>query len=321
MPNPQIVAINAPLSDALLSRIAREAEPARVLGPEQLKQDRALLRQAEVLFTHAINPERLREAGQLRWIQTAGAGVEWLLTPEIIARQALTITNASGVHADQIAEHVFALLLALVRRLPLALAQQREQRWDSAPFVRDVPLLAGATLGILGVGAIGERVAELGAAFRMRVLGLRRGRAPVPHVERMYPPESLHELLRESDYVVNALPLTAATRKLIGAAELQSMRRNAVLINIGRGGTQDTDALVAALSEGRIAGAGLDVTDPEPLPPEHPLWRSDRVIITPHFSGGRPGYFEHVTDIFLDNLRRYRAGEALRNVVDRAAGY
>ncbi|HKP61968.1 MAG TPA: D-2-hydroxyacid dehydrogenase [Polyangiales bacterium] len=321
MPNPQVVAINAPLSDALLSRIAHEAEPARVLRPEQLKQDRTLLRQAEVLFTHAINPERLREAGQLRWIQTAGAGVEWLLTPEIVARQALTITNASGVHADQIAEHVFALLLALIRRLPLALAQQREQRWDSAPFVRDVPLLAGSTLGILGVGAIGERVAELGAAFHMRVLGLRRASTPVPHVERMYPPESLHELLRESDYVVNALPLTAATRKLISAAELQSMRSNAVLINIGRGGTQDTDALVAALSEGRIAGAGLDVTDPEPLPPEHPLWHSDRVIITPHFSGGRPGYFEHVTDIFLDNLRRYRAGETLRNVVDRAAGY
>jgi D-2-hydroxyacid dehydrogenase (NADP+) len=321
MPNPEVIAIHAPLPDALLARITRDAEPARVFGPAQLKADRALLSQAEVLFTHAINPERLNEAGKLRWIQTAGAGVEWLLVPEIVARHGLTITNASGVHGDQIAEHVFALMLALARRLPLALAQQREQRWDSAPFIRDVPLLAGATLGILGVGAIGERVAELGAAFRMRVIGLRRGTEPVPHVERMYGPEQLRELLGEAHYVVNALPLTAATRGLIGAAELENMRRDAVLINIGRGGTVQTDALLAALQAGRIAGAGLDVTDPEPLPPEHPLWRSERVIITPHFSGGRPGYFEHVADIFLDNLRRYRAGEALRNVVDRAAGY
>jgi len=321
MPNPEVIAVHAPLSDALLARIVREAEPARVLAPAQLKQDRALLHQAEVLFTHAINPERLSEVAGLRWIQTTGAGVEWLLTPEIVARHGLTITNASGVHGDQIAEHVFALMLALARRLPLALAQQREQRWDSAPFLREVPLLAGATLSILGVGAIGRRVAELGAAFRMRVIGLRRGSEPVPHIERMYGPESLHELLGEAHYVVNALPLTAATRGLIGPAELRSMRRDAVLINIGRGGTLQTDALLAALREGTIAGAGLDVTDPEPLPPEHPLWLSERVIITPHFSGGRPGYFEHVTEIFLDNLRRYRSGEALRNVVDRAAGY
>jgi D-2-hydroxyacid dehydrogenase (NADP+) len=321
MPNPDVIAIHVPLEAALLARITREAEGAQVLGPAELKADRTLLNQAEVLFTHAINPERLREAGKLRWIQTAGAGVEWLLTPEILARQGLTITNASGVHGEQIAEHVFALMLALARRLPLALAQQREQRWDSAPFLREVPLLAGATLGILGVGAIGARVAELGAAFRMRVIGLRRGSEPVPHVERMYGPDSLHALLREAHYVVNALPLTAATRGLIGPAELQNMRRDAVLINIGRGGTVQTDALLAALQAGTIAGAGLDVTDPEPLPAEHPLWRSERVIITPHFSGGRPGYLEHVADIFLDNLRRYRAGEALRNVVDRAAGY
>ncbi|HKU43722.1 MAG TPA: NAD(P)-dependent oxidoreductase, partial [Polyangiales bacterium] len=247
MPVPELIAVHAPLSDHQVERIAREAAPARVLGPTQLKADRTLLAGAEVLFTNAIKPERLRDAAKLRWIQTAGAGVEWLLTPEIVARPELTITNASGVHGDQIAEHVFALMLALARRLPLALQLQHEQRWDSAPFLANTPLLAGATLGILGVGAIGLRVAELGAAFRMRVIGTRRGAAPAPHVERMYGPEGLGHVLRESHYVVNALPLTAATRGLIGAPELAAMRGDAVLINIGRGGTVQTDALLAAL--------------------------------------------------------------------------
>src|SRR5262245_2274105 len=192
MPQPKLIAVHAPLSDTQVERIAREAAPVPVLGPVQLKADRTLLAGAEVLLTNAIKPDRLREAAGLRWIQTAGAGVEWLLTPEIVQRPELTITNASGVHGDQIAEHVFALMLALARRLPLALQFQREQRWDSAPFLANTRLLAGATLGILGVGAIGLRVAELGAAFRMRVIGTRRGAAPAPHVERMYGPEGLH---------------------------------------------------------------------------------------------------------------------------------
>jgi D-2-hydroxyacid dehydrogenase (NADP+) len=321
MPRPETILVRAPISPELLEKIVQQAHGARVFGPAEHKERKDAWRDAEVVFTHHLQPERLSEAPKLRWIQTMGAGVEWLLTPEVVARSELVITNASGVHADPIAEHVFSLMLALARRLPEVLALQRESRWDTSRFLQDVPTLAGATLGILGVGAIGLRIAAIGAAFGMRVIGMRRGAEPAAHVERMYAPSQLQTLLSESHYVVDALPLTPATRGLLGPAEFAAMRSDAVLINIGRGGSVQTDALVEALRARRIAGAGLDVTDPEPLPPEHPLWKMENVIITPHYSGGRPGYTEHVTNIFLENLRRYIAGEALTNLVDKRAGY
>lgn len=321
MPNPSTIVVNAEFPDALVERIRQAAPHATVLSPSQLAKQPEAWRDVEVLLTHHVSPERLAGASKLRWIQTIGAGVEWLLTPEIIARKDLLISNASGVHPGQIAEHSFMLMLALTRRLPRVLLQQREQRWDAEPFRQSIPTLAGATLGILGVGAIGSRLAELGAAFGMRVLGLRRNPQPAPHVERMYGPDELHQLLSECRYVVNALPLTAATRGLIGSEALAVLPRGAVLINIGRGPTFDSEALVEALQNERLGGAGLDVTDPEPLPAQHPLWRFENVIITPHYSGGRPGYMDSVTDIFLENLRRFGAGEPLQNVVDVNAGY
>ena len=321
MSRPATILIQLDLPDSLIAEIRRAAPGARLITRAEAKQEPELWRTVEVMLTHKFKLERLNDAPALRWIQTQGAGVEWLLTPEVRARKELTVTNASGVHAEPIAEHVFGLMLALSRRLPEVLALQRERRWDTAPFLKDVPTLAGATLGILGVGAIGLHVAQLGAAFGMRVLGLRRGGEPAPHVERMFGPSELHALLRESHYVVNALPATDATRGLIGPAELAAMRADAILINIGRGTTVQTDALVSALRERRIRGAGLDVTDPEPLPSEHPLWTVPNVIITPHFSGGRPDYYQRAVAIFTDNLRRYAAGEALRNVVDVHEGY
>jgi phosphoglycerate dehydrogenase-like enzyme len=321
MSRPATILVQLDLPDSLLSEIRRAAPAARLITRTEIKQQPQAWRTVEVMLTHKFKLERLNDAPALRWIQTQGAGVEWLLTAEVRARGDLIITNASGVHADPIAEHVFGLMLALTRRLPEVLALQREQRWDAAPFLKDVPTLAGATLGILGVGAIGLHVAQLAAAFGMRVLGMRRSGEPAPNVERMYEPSELHALLRESHYVVNALPATDATRGLIGAAELAAMRSDAILVNIGRGTTVQTDALVSALRERRIRGAGLDVTDPEPLPPEHPLWKLPNVIITPHFSGGRPDYHERAVAIFTDNLRRYAAGEALRNVVDVHEGY
>lgn len=321
MPRPRTILVQAPLSEAQLARVKNAAGDATVLGPAQVKDDPSAWREGDVLFTHHFKPERLREASKLRWIQTLGAGVEWLLGPGVSERTDLTITNASGVHAEPIAEHVFALMLALTRRLPEVLAYQREARWETAKFITGIPTLSGATLGILGVGAIGRHIAKIGEAFGMRVIGMRRGGQPVPHVARVYTPEQLHELLAEAHYVVNALPLTNDTRGLIGAAELSAMRRDAVLINIGRGGSVRTDALVAALNEHRIGGAGLDVTDPEPLPSDHPLWKCDNVIITPHFSGGRPDYVDQVTAIFLRNLAKYIADEPLENVVDPKVGY
>jgi len=318
---PSSILINADFPAPLVARIRQAAPEARVLSRSELAGQPAAWQSAEILLTHQVPKERLAEATQLRWIQTLGAGVDWLLSSEFSAPAGLTITNASGVHPEQIAEHSFLLMLALTRRLPLVLAQQRERRWDAAPFRQTITTLAGSTLGILGVGAIGLRIAQLGAAFGMRVLGLRRGAEPAPHVDRMYGPDELPALLREAQYIVNALPLTAATRGLIGPAELALLRRDAVLINIGRGPTIQTDALLQALRDGRIAGAGLDVTDPEPLPPEHALWSLPNVIITPHYSGGRPDYMERVAQLFLDNLARYKRGQPLQNVVDITRGY
>ncbi|MET0388490.1 MAG: D-2-hydroxyacid dehydrogenase, partial [Polyangiales bacterium] len=318
---PHTILINAELPEFLIARIREAAPKTRVLTQRELSDRPELWRETEVLLTQHVAPARLAEATDLRWIQTAGAGVDWLLVPEVVARKELTITNASGVHPDQIAEHSLMLILALTRRLPRVFAQQREQRWDAEPFRFNIPTLKGRTLGILGVGAIGLRLAQLGAAFGLRVIGSRRSAEPAPHVERIYGPDQLDELLTQSDYLVNALPLTAATRKLLGARELALLPRDAIVINIGRGPTIDTDALVAALRSGHLGGAGLDVTDPEPLPSAHPLWHLDNTIITPHYSGGHPTYLQQVTQIFLDNLQHYAQDKPLQNRVDVHAGY
>jgi D-2-hydroxyacid dehydrogenase (NADP+) len=321
MPEPHTILINVDFPDELLQQIRQAAPNTRVLSRAELRAQPAAWREAEILLTLRISPERLAEAAQLRWIQTLSAGVDHMLSPALSARKALAITNASGVHAEPIAEHSFMLMLALARRLPRVLELQREPRWDSEPFRENLPTLAGSTLGILGVGAIGQHIAQLGAAFGMRVLGMRRSGAAVPHVEQVFPPSGLHALLRQAQYIVNVLPLTAETRGLLGPSEFAQVRPGAVLINVGRGATVQTEALITALKTGQLAGAGLDVTDPEPLPTDHALWRCENVIITPHYSGGRPGYLQRVTQLFLANLRRYRDGEPLENMVDLQAGY
>jgi D-2-hydroxyacid dehydrogenase (NADP+) len=319
MSRPESILFTVELTQPQLTQIEAAAPGARLIMRAEAKAKPELWRDAEVLVTHRFPLEKLADAAKLRWIQTLGAGVEWLVGTPL--PPGLIVTNASGVHPEPIAEHIFGLILALTRRLPEVLALQRERRWDTERFSTGISTLAGATLGIVGVGAIGRHVAQLGAAFGMRVLGLRRAAAAAPNVQHMYRPDELLALLAESHYVVNALPLTAQTRGLFGPREFAAMRGDAVFINIGRGGTVQTEALVSALNDKRIRGAGLDVTDPEPLPSEHPLWNVPNVIITPHFSGGRPDYVERALAIFSDNLGRYAAAEPLRNLVDPAAGY
>lgn len=220
-----------------------------------------------------------------------------------------------------IAEHVLGFLLQFTRNLHLAAARQREARWDSLPYRETLRTLRGKTLGILGLGAIGVRVAEIATAFGARVIGLKRQPSPVRGVEQVFGPEELPAFLAQSELLVNILPLTAATRGLLGARELSALPRGAFLVNVGRGATVDTDALLAALRSGQLAGAGLDVTEPEPLPAEHPLWAQPNVILTPHYAGAQPDYFRHLGELFLENLGRYVAGEPLLNVVDKTAGY
>ncbi|HEX4352179.1 MAG TPA: D-2-hydroxyacid dehydrogenase, partial [Polyangiales bacterium] len=303
-----------------LTRVRSLAGDIAVVTSEDIQRDPAAANNAEVILTQAMPIDAITSNPNLRWIQTLGAGVEWLLKPEVQTRAELIVTNARGVHAQPIAEQVFGYILMFDRQMHVARPRQTQGRWDR-PKMSQLLTLNGKTLGILGVGAIGERVAGIGKAFGMRVLGLRRGGGAVSGIDRIYKPEQLHELLRESDFIVNALPLTAATSRLIGAAEFEAMKKSAFLVNIGRGATIDTASMLRALQEKRIAGVGLDVTDPEPLPADHPLWQIEDAIITPHYAGGRADYGAQVSAIFVDNLERYLHGKPLINVVDKNAGY
>ena len=261
------------------------------------------------------------QAPRLRWFQQWGAGADWLLRyPEAVGKDFI-LTNASGVHALAISEHIIALLLAFARRLPDAVRAQDRREWLSQP-IEAVFELDGKAMLLVGVGAIGERTARLAAGLGVRVLGVRRNpQVDAPGVQRMIGPDRLQEFLPEVDFVVLTVPLTRETRGLIGERELRLMKPTAYVVNIGRGGTIDQYALERALRGRWIAGAGLDVFDTEPLPEDSPLWDLDNLIITAHYSGATPEYGQRAMAIFLDNLKCYQAGESLRNVVDKELGY
>ena len=261
----------------------------------------------------------LAELPRLRWIQQTGAGADWLLSAPEVVESDVVLTNASGVHAIPIAEHILALMLTLSRRIHRFVRAQRDHEWFRRGRLGE---LDGSTIGIVGLGAIGEKTAEKARGLNMKVLGLRRDPSRTsPHVERMFGPDELLELLALSDWVVLSAAMTPETRGLIGERELRAMRETAYLINIARGGIVQEKSLIQALDEGWIAGAGLDVFEREPLPDDSPLWDMRNVVITPHFAGATPHYADRVTEIFVENLRRDRAGEALINVVDKRLAY
>lgn len=306
--------------DPDLTASVRDISPQIVVHiPADLEADPGLISQVEVAYG-GVGRSRLGEAKSLRWLQLTGAGVNGLITPEI-RDSGLLITNASGIHAEPITEHMFAMLLMVTRNLAQAWDQQKTRTWKSGELSKGLQMLAGKTLGVLGVGAIGGHSARVGQGFAMRVLGLRRGSEPHPHVEKMYTPEERLEFFRQTDVVMNSLPLTERTRNFMGPEEFAALPPGAIVINTGRGGTIQTEAMMAALREGRLGAVLLDVTDPEPLPSDHPLWTMENVYITPHYSGSHPGYHERAAKIFLENLRRYVAGEELMNVVDKHEGY
>jgi phosphoglycerate dehydrogenase-like enzyme len=263
----------------------------------------------------------LSRAPKLRWFQQWGAGADWILKQPDVAESDIVVTNASGVHATPITEHIFALMLALGRNLHQAIRAQAHGEWHR-PDWDNLFELAGKTMVLIGVGAIGAQTAKIADAFGMRVLGVRREPAfSSEGVTAMYGPDQLIDLLPQADFVVITAPLTPETRHLVGESELRAMKASTILVNIGRGGTIDEPALIDALQEGRLGGAGLDVFAHEPLPPASPLWTLENVIITSHYAGATPHYHERAMAIFLDNLRRYVAGEPLRNVVDKTLGY
>ncbi len=306
-------------------------EPGEESEEEAQRKLDSILAEAEVVFTSPIiPPDIVARAPRLRWVQLTSAGVDRLLEearlkPGLLGSD-VTVTTASGIHAVPIGEYVIGVMLAFAKGLHRSMRSQGERTWR--PYWAEE--LYGKTVGVVGLGAIGSYVARLAKALGMRVVAVRRsaergvkgqGSGVREDVDELLPPSELPYLLAESDYMVTAVPLTAETRGMIGEKELRAMKPTAVVINIARGAIIDEGALVRALKEGWIAGAGLDVFEREPLPPESELWGLENVIVTPHISGGTPRYMELAVELFCDNLRRYLAGEPLRNVVDVGRGY
>ena len=288
--------------------------------PERLTEE---IRDAEVYCGFGLPREAFRAADRLRWVHSGAAGVD--VFPEL-RESDVVLTNSAGLHAEPMAEHALAMMLHFARGLDVAEAGRREERWAHPELAgRDSPVreLAGATVGVVGYGGIGSAVGRKAAALGARVVALRRDPAgePPAEVDRMWGPDGLDRLLESADHVVLTVPSTPATEGMIGLRELSRMGQDAVLINLARGDVVDEDALVEALEEGRIRGAGLDVFEEEPLPAGHPLWTIDRAVLTPHTGGISPRFWERETDLIVENIRRYRAGEPLLNVVDKARGY
>jgi phosphoglycerate dehydrogenase-like enzyme len=276
------------------------------------------LRDAEVVFGFGVPADTAARAPRLRWVETPATGYDQLHGTGVFERREITVTTIGGLFAPWVAEHAFALLLGLCRKLELFAAAQPRREWVGRGV--EVRGLHGATLAIVGLGNIGQAVARIGAAFGMRVIGTRRSvdDAP-PGVERVYPRRDLHAMLGAADVVVLAVAGTPETVRMIGAAELAAMRPQALLINVARGIVVDEAALAAALAERRIGGAGLDVFVREPLPADSPLWTLPNVLITPHIAVNIDVKIRRCIEHFAANLRRYCGGEALADRVERAA--
>lgn len=308
----------------LIEDLSNRFPGVRFESPRTRAEAEALLPRADVVYGWVVRPHNFAAAKRLRWIHVSAAGVTPLLFPALVGSD-VVLTNGRGLHAVSMAEHALGVMLAFARKLHLARDLQNARRWDQSGLWRDPPPfaeLAGATLGLVGFGAVGAAVAERAVALGLHVIAVRRrpAAAPAP-AHAQWPVERLPELLARSDWLVLAPALTPETEGLIGRRELARMKQGAVLVNLGRGALVDEEALLDALEEGRLAGAALDVFRDEPLPAANPLWRMPQVILTPHISGLGPRYWERAVEQFAQNLHAFMAGTQLENVVDKRAGY
>lgn len=282
----------------------------------------------DVLCVNVVQSDLPPLLPNLRWLALTSAGADHVINqPWLNAPHAPVITTANGVHSVPISEHVFSAMLLWSRRWPDLMRLQRERAWPAGIMERAQYAgreLDGATLLVIGLGAIGRRVAQLGRAFGMRALATRRSVEPDatdPDVDVIAPMDRLDALLPEADYIVIATPSTAETRGMISATRLARMKPDAMLINIARGDIVDEPALIEALTAGKLGAAALDVAADEPLPADAPLWSTPNLILSPHISGLTPRYSQRLTDILLDNIARYREGRPMRNRVQPARGY
>jgi phosphoglycerate dehydrogenase-like enzyme len=309
-----------PVSARHVERIRQAAPDLEVVDAGQEHVTKELL-DADLFCGHAKVPvdwDAVVRQGRLRWIQSSAAGMDHCLVPSVVASD-IVVTSASGVLSDQVAEHTLGLMIAWCRSLPVFFEAQKRKEFVRRP-TRD---LTGSTVGIVGMGAVGRRLVEVLRPFRTRILTTDLFPLDWPEgVETLWPADRLGDLLATSDVVILAAPLNDATRGMIDAVAITKMKPGSLLVNAARGPLVVTDALVAAVASGHLAGAVMDVTDPEPLPPDHPLWNLPNVIITPHVAGQARWRIDRMTDLLCENLRRWRSGEPLVNrLEDKSLGF
>lgn len=312
------------LSDTELAELKMLAPNVTILVG--LSEEEALARAKEIngADAHLLNDDLLARAVNLRWVQSWSAGVDrYLQFDGLRSNDRILLTNMQGVHGPAIAEHVFATLLSLTRNLPELHAAQRAGHWDRR-VAGDATTLAGRTMFVVGMGGIGSQIARRAHAFDMDVLATVRnpeGKELPTYVNELGGSNDLDRFLPRADVVAVALPLTEETRGLFNAERFALMPEGSYFVNIGRGPIVDTDALVSALRSGHLAGAALDVTDPEPLPEGHPLWKMENVIITPHVASRAELTGERRWIVLMENMRRFGSGEPLINLVNKKLGY
>ena len=306
-------------------RLTRDFPELKTVQIDNFESFESELSDAEIAFTFALRPEHLLAARKLRWIHSPAAAVHQFLFPEFVKSDVI-LTNARGVHGPVVAEHVIALIFALAKKIPQAVRFQQQHvwgqeiAWRAGQRPREV---AGATLGLVGLGSIGRSVAKHATALGMQVISAREHpeHQKPEFVHEVLPSSRLDELLARSDYVVLAAPVTSATQGMIGRPQLAKMKPDACLINVGRGALVDETALIEALRDRKIGGAALDVFEKEPLPSDSPLWDLEHLLITPHTAGMTEKLWERHYVLFSENLRRYLNGQPLLALVDKQSGY
>lgn len=314
------IVLGYPVQQRHIDQVAAVAPTAEIVAPDQQDLPEEVLA-ADIFCGHAkekpVSWEQVVAQGRLQWIQSSAAGIDHCLTPAV-ADSPILVTSASGAFADQVGEQTLALLLGLLRSLPVFFRAAQRKEFIRRPTAD----LHGTTIGIVGLGGNGRRLAELLAPFRTRILAT--DYFPVdcpPQVEQLVPPDQLETVLPQCDIVILCVPLTETTRGMFDAATLAAMKAGAVLINVARGPVVVESALVDALVTGHLRGAGLDVTEVEPLPASSRLWELPNVIITPHVGAQARTRYDEVTRLFAENLGRYLRHEPLVNVVDKRLGF
>jgi phosphoglycerate dehydrogenase-like enzyme len=318
-----VLSTDASLRQHLEDALAPLGEQVALQFTDPKAPDDTLLAGADGVICGSFSPALREKCQRLRWVQFWSAGVDGKLFPALFAGN-VTVCTGAGIHVDSCANHVLAMMLAFARSLPLAFEAQKVRDWSAERAIRKAQFeLDGATLGIVGVGAIGSAIATRAKAFGMNVIGVRRhaDRPVPPGFDAVIPHLQYHEMIVRASHVVLALPLTSGTRWLFGEDEIEVIPRGAYLYNIGRGGLIDEKYVQAALTHGWLAGAGLDVFEDEPLPETSPWWTTPNTILTPHVGGNTPNYWPRLAKIVAAQTGRLLAGQPLENAVDQNLGY